>query len=655
MFLAPLNYQVAKMVAKAQSTAKAAGKSIVIYDAFRSLDAQKQAAEGLQGMFDANPSFKDEVLDGWAINWFIATGASNHQMGIAIDCALCTVNSSADVTVGDTTVSIPESWSVAGAYSPMHELSAESAKYASGTSSTFSDEYQSNANAKELHEIMTGAGMRDLKSEWWHFQGWKNQDAPQRLVNEILNNSSAQSFEVSACLSTAPDDAESAGGTAASGASGAGESGGPTGGGSGSSGGTGTGGTGTGGTGTGGTGTGGTGTGSGTGSGSGGTHDSTSNPDAEYAKFQSKEFMTDENGKLSLQWWDASAPNYIPPGQYTVTEVNPPEGYELSTESKHLVLAYDEDTGVATCSGPLVFYNNPLKKIEVHKVDKDGKPLAGAVFDVLRNGAKIGSCTTDDSGTCIWDGADGAGLQEGYYIFEEVKAPPGKVLPKIPRQGVWVTPKMIDDDEVISLTFINYDEPDIMIRKLVNGTPVGIAGAVFEVMIDGEVLPGRFVTNNDGTINITYAEYGDYVDPDQESWTVSVREVTPPDGYLLDDDQWQTVEVHRGLEVADFVFTDTKYPEIKIIKRDVNHPEKKLAGARFEVTIDGQTIDTLTTNDLGEILIDYATYGRFLHDGGTDEEWFTIGVREVGAPETEIKMADLCAKILAPHPLRVRG
>ena len=53
----------------------------------------------------------------------------------------------------------------------------------------------------------------------------------------------------------------------------------------------------------------------------------------------------DETGTLKLQWEDPTGEDYIEPGEYTVTEVIPPPGYEMSEESQNLRLWLEDKDG----------------------------------------------------------------------------------------------------------------------------------------------------------------------------------------------------------------------------------------------------------------------------------------------------------------------
>lgn len=170
-YLVPLLYPAAKRLLVAAESAIEQGYRLKIYDAFRPNVATYQIYNLTEAVLDKeipartykggvmyslppipekeHPDDPDPVrtyrlvmTNGtWDLNSFLAKGASMHNLGIALDLTL--------ETLDGTELSMQTS---------MHDLSF------------YSTLYQNNANAKILAEIMKGAGWADLISEWWHFQ-----------------------------------------------------------------------------------------------------------------------------------------------------------------------------------------------------------------------------------------------------------------------------------------------------------------------------------------------------------------------------------------------------------------------------------------------------------------------------------------------------
>ena len=336
--------------------------------------------------------------------------------------------------------------------------------------------------------------------------------------------------------------------------------------------------------------------------------------------------MSDGMGVVNIQWTNPKAPNYVAPGSYQVIETKAPTGYNLDSGGSQTIELYPN----GTCSGNLVFTDSRRPTILLHKQDDSGNTMDGAYFNMYKDGAFIGEVGPTKNG--VLEVGDTDGLENGYYEFEESRAPTGYIK-STERKGINVdfdnhTHNLPADD----LTFVNSKYPTIHILKK-DDTGNGLGGAVFEVQIDGQTV-GSFQTPEGGSLNIGYDEIKAYLDESKTSWTVSVREVTPPSGYLLNDTNWQTAEMRLGEDPKQFVFVDSVYPRIEIVKLE-NGTTTGLPGAVFEVAIDGTSIGTdFTTGADGKIVINYDKYSRFLGDGvnQADKVW-DVAVRELVAPD----------------------
>ena len=203
-------------------------------------------------------------------------------------------------------------------------------------------------------------------------------------------------------------------------------------------------------------------------------------------------FDCDEDGNLYLQWTNPrDEATYIPPGDYTVTEEIPPPGYDKTNQVEHLVLRYDDTKvggdGVAEAysSGPLVFHNNKLIRLKLLKVSNGDEPLAGAMFEIYKDGALWDSGTTDDEGYVYFSGRGGDGLKEGLYKIVETKAPDGYLLPTENYVEIHIDPADVTQGEDVEVHMINYKYPEIVIKKKARDSDEALPGATFKITIDG--------------------------------------------------------------------------------------------------------------------------------------------------------------------------
>ncbi|WP_409969335.1 SpaA isopeptide-forming pilin-related protein [Bengtsoniella intestinalis] len=338
------------------------------------------------------------------------------------------------------------------------------------------------------------------------------------------------------------------------------------------------------------------------------------------------DLVTDSSGSIQLQWLDSSADNYITPGTYTVTETSPPVGYSLSeakveTLTFELIAVYDDDGDFdyweQNDPGQLIYENPADNTIRFTKIDADGNVLDGGTFNVYMNGALLGQY---EGGTIVL-----SDLKTGYYTFEEISPPSGYVMSSNPYASVYVDVTDTATDTYY-LSMINYDYPDIQIRKS-DPTGLGLSGAIFDVKIDGTSI-GQVETNSIGVATISYAQYGAFLNGENNSWTVTVTEVQAPEGYLMSDTNVITAEIQKGQTLSTIEFVNDPIPEIQIAKID-SATGLPLAGAEFAVYIDGTQIGTYYSDEDGIVSLNYSDYGN--HLDLTANSW-VIKVIETAAP-----------------------
>ena len=331
-------------------------------------------------------------------------------------------------------------------------------------------------------------------------------------------------------------------------------------------------------------------------------------------------FTSDENGTVTL-------PQQLTAGSYRVHEITAQPPYVLAGEDVSFKI------GEATESAdPLVTIHvqneQALGRAKIVKFcAEDGGKLAGAEFDVVAQedvtapdgtvwataGQVVSHVTTAEDGVAV---ADELRLGSGTarYAFVETKPAAGHVLDAtpVPFELTYAD----SETEVVTASVEVENEPTIVeIDKSVLGTDEVLPGATFELwdsadevdrddnrneasdkdslmdapLRDG-IEPKRFTTDENGRIRIDHLEAGTY----------RLREVTAPDGFIVNPTVWEfTIDAagcidgqgsHR-IEVTD------DYTKVEISKRDITD-ESEISGANLELRdADENVIDTWISGD----------------------------------------------------------
>ena len=179
-------------------------------------------------------------------------------------------------------------------------------------------------------------------------------------------------------------------------------------------------------------------------------------------------YRTDKNGQIILSGIT---------GTVIVTEVETIKGYRIDDASRSQTIEVR-----ANDTQQLWFYNAPISRILLHKVDKaTGKGISGAVFLLYDgNHNPIGEYVTDQDGYIYAD----EGLTDGRYYLREIKAAPGYVLdPELKtiyvRYGSTTEIEWSNTAECGQIQIIKKSADD----NATNGLPAGtlLEGAVFEI------------------------------------------------------------------------------------------------------------------------------------------------------------------------------
>jgi len=112
----------------------------------------------------------------WSLGWFISTGISSHQRGVAIDAGLGRVVAQETRTSGMYAYTHITAFERHTMPTAMHELSPLAATFTQPVSSSSADAWRTTTLARSMTEgaillqhYLTDAGFTPLASEWWHF------------------------------------------------------------------------------------------------------------------------------------------------------------------------------------------------------------------------------------------------------------------------------------------------------------------------------------------------------------------------------------------------------------------------------------------------------------------------------------------------------
>ena len=287
-------------------------------------------------------------------------------------------------------------------------------------------------------------------------------------------------------------------------------------------------------------------------------------------------YTTVNNGALSGVPWDS-----MPVGSYTATEVTPPEGYSISSDPNKAKQEFywDGKNNVA-----LVFENDAKVKVKLLKLDDAGKPLAGAVFNVVKDGQIIASEKTDASGTITI-----TNVTEGMYAFVEVSAPAGYARLQKPVIA-HVDQDMVNGGGTVTVTAKDQKLPNLTIQKLDKQTKQPIPGTVFEIKGIHYGYHQDVTTGPDGKTVLTAIPVDSY----------EVKETSVPDPYVVGGEMIQTIYLGPG-DDQNLVFENLKMPRLTVTKIDAED-SKPIPGTVFTVEgIDSDFSADWTTGEDGTV------------------------------------------------------
>ena len=295
--------------------------------------------------------------------------------------------------------------------------------------------------------------------------------------------------------------------------------------------------------------------------------------------------------------------NNLEAGTYHLRETKAPSEYDLSAEVKDITLPGSNgnvEVSFADTKTPPMTYSIKVIKIDL----SDNKTqLPGAEFKLTMDGNKEFSQTgiTGSDGTYTF-----TGLEAGTYYVTETKAPAGY---EIATTSQTVSVPFNDGNAEVKF----YDSRHITFRYSITAVKVDendnskLQGAEFTLTKQYDTSFNQTgITGSDGIVTFNNLLAGTYY----------VEETKAPAGYEISK-KVETIVLPSSNGDALVTFNDKKQIvekySIKIFKVDTSDKNKKLVGAEFTLTKDGDKSFTQTgiTGADGSVTFDNLTAGTY--------------------------------------------
>lgn len=357
--------------------------------------------------------------------------------------------------------------------------------------------------------------------------------------------------------------------------------------------------------------------------------------------------IKDSDGKEIASWISDGTPHRIDrlePGEYTLIEIQAPDGYEIAEEVKFTVLEtgeiqkvvmVDEYEKKGTISvekvGDMLIGTSNYKSEfgDIYRMEYEKRSLPGVEFTIYDEAGNVADIiTTSEDGI-----ATSKELSLGKYTLKETKTPAGlamnykeyEVILEKDKDNKVVDVSLDIENDVID-TEINVYKVGEMLNPE-NGTfgygKKPLEGVYFGVYTNEDIknykgnvaleknhLIGVIKTNEDGKATLKGALVsGHYY----------YKELRTLDGYILDQDKHEfelTLE-NEPLTVFDVnkenpALNKLMKAKVTLMKVDATNESKRLSGAEFELyTETGDLIGTYVTDANGEINITNLAYGNY--------------------------------------------
>ncbi|XZL71690.1 SpaA isopeptide-forming pilin-related protein [Clostridium perfringens] len=298
--------------------------------------------------------------------------------------------------------------------------------------------------------------------------------------------------------------------------------------------------------------------------------------------------------------------NDIKPAEYTIHEVEAPQGYlvtnpvNVTVKPNKVSIAEMTDTQIKG-------------KIQVLKVDEEtNTPLKGAEFEITQDGKHIETITTGENGI-----ATSSLLPFGNYLVKEIKAPAKYVL-----NGEEHPVTISENGKTIEITHTNkIIKGKVAVKKTDSEiADLNLEGAEFTIYDNNKNTVETITTNKDGYAESEPLNYGTY----------TMQETKAPKGYLLSNKVWDINITEDGKVYSYDITNDVIKGKLQIVKVDSENEEKPVEGAGFDVIAvnvngikEGTVVDHVVTDKDGFAYTKDLRYGDYkFHETDTPKGYW---------------------------------
>ncbi|MGV2640833.1 thioester-forming surface-anchored protein [Clostridium perfringens] len=298
--------------------------------------------------------------------------------------------------------------------------------------------------------------------------------------------------------------------------------------------------------------------------------------------------------------------NDIKPAEYTIHEVEAPQGYlvtnpvNVTVKPNKVSIAEMTDTQIKG-------------KIQVLKVDEEtNTPLQGAEFEITQDGKHIETITTGENGI-----ATSSLLPFGNYLVKEIKAPAKYVL-----NGEEHPVTISENGKTIEITHTNkIIKGKVAVKKIDSEiSDLNLEGAEFTIYDNNKNIVATITTNKDGYAESEPLNYGTY----------TMQETKAPKGYLLSNKVWDINITEDGKVYSYDITNDVIKGKLQIVKVDSENEEKPVEGAGFDVIAvnvngikEGTVVDHVVTDKDGFAYTKDLRYGDYkFHETDTPKGYW---------------------------------